>query len=166
MLKIKEIKELNKAKKSKEIDVKNLAKPLFMWFLILLIPVSVGIYFFLGWDDMTISTAIFLGIILSALGSVLVIATFLYIKDTANPMYGQEEDFKQRNGYYPKTKYHAYVELWLRAIRAFAVFYAVTTPILNFEDTRLVIGTLSLCTGIFGLSSMLIKKTKVRPDIV
>jgi len=68
--------EIIEEKNNKE-DVRNLARPLIKWFLILLIPSPVVVYFFV---DNRLGLAIFLGILFSAFGSVLLVATFLYKK--------------------------------------------------------------------------------------
>jgi hypothetical protein len=150
-------------------------KPLFVCWCVLFVPVSIMFSIWLENDNPSFSLILLLGAIFSSFGAFLVIAMYRSIKDFVNNFYeivenfrrrrnGTVEDFKKRNGYYPKTKYHAYAELWLRAIRAIAVFYLITTPIFDYADIRLVIGTILLYIGIIGLASMLIEKTRIRPD--
>lgn len=63
--------------KNNKEDVRNLAIPLLKWFLVLLVPSSVIVYFFV---DNRFGLAIFLGMLFSAFGSVLLVAISLYKK--------------------------------------------------------------------------------------
>ena len=53
-----------------------------------------------------------------------------------------------------------YSEIALRVVRAFAYFYMAATPILDFDDPKLVIGTILLCLGLVGITNLLIKKVR------
>lgn len=51
-------------------------------------------------------------------------------------------------------------ETSLRVIRAFAYFYMIGTPLLNWGNLRLIIGTVLLCVGLVGISNWLLKKIR------
>jgi hypothetical protein len=157
--------EISKTKSRENSDWKLLLKPFLIYWLIFFIPASICVYIWLKNDNATFPLIIFLGAFFSSLGAVLAIAIYRYTKSFFNPAYGAKEDFKRQNGYYPKTRYHAFASLWLRAIRIFAIYYIISTLILDFENTRLVIGTALLCIGVIGLSSIFITKTIIRPDV-
>lgn len=56
--------------------------------------------------------------------------------------------------------FFVYSEIALRVVRAFAYFYMLATPLLDFDDTKLVIGTILLCLGLVGITNLLIKKVR------
>ena len=61
---------------------------------------------------------------------------------------------------YRKTNFQFISETAFRVVRAFAVFYMVVTPLLEYKNTRLVIGTVLLCLGIIGTSNLLLGKIR------
>jgi len=62
--------------------------------------------------------------------------------------------------YRRQTNFEFILETVLRVIRAFSYFYMVATPILNWGNLRLVIGTVLLCVGLVGVSNWLLKKIR------
>lgn len=155
------------AEETKNENNKVLLKPLMIWFFVLLAPISLATYYSLNWYDMTIGLMILLCIFFSALGAVLGFSIQKFIPYLFSLGKTIVENFKKRNGYYPKTKYHAYAELWLRVIRVFAIFYLTTTPFYyDFNNSRVIIGATLLCMGIIGIATIIIKKIRIRPDVV
>lgn len=62
--------------------------------------------------------------------------------------------------YRQQSNFEFISEISLRVIRAFAYFYMVATPILNWGDVRLIVGTVLLCMGLVGISNWLLKKIR------
>lgn len=62
--------------------------------------------------------------------------------------------------YYRQSTFLFISEVSLRVIRAFAYFYMIATPIFDFKNYRLIIGTALLCFGLVGISNWLLKKIR------
>lgn len=150
-------------KKQSEFDLPALLKPFLIYSLLLFVPVVLSLQLWLQNDKATFGLVIFLGILFSAMGSVLVIALLSYIKGTYNPVSGTAEDFKRRNGYAPRSHYHAYLELALRAIRIYVAFYLLVSPLSGiYSNVAALAKAALLCLGIFVASTLLIEKTRIR----
>jgi len=61
---------------------------------------------------------------------------------------------------YRKTNFQFISETVLRVVRAFAVFYMIVTPLLEYKNVRLAVGTVLLCLGIIGASNLLLGKIR------
>lgn len=53
-----------------------------------------------------------------------------------------------------------YLEILLRVIRAFSVFYLIALPVMYLDNLRLAFGSFLLCLSIFGLSYLGIRRLK------
>lgn len=165
----KRIKELllqeHKSDETKEkvlpLEHKLILKSFLFYWLVLLTPALLVAYIWLKDDSSSFSLIIFTGIISSLLGAILVVVVNKYVRNFSNNSIKAIEDFKRRNGYYPKTKYHAYAEIGLRAVRIYAIFYLIASPFVYIDsDIFALTKAVLFCLVIIIVSTLLIRKCK------